>query len=227
MRYVYTNASKTQWRKATQDDKSLAKKIYNKCKKSTKKRETFTYDGAKIIMNALEVIYFPYDDNYGNAWYWIDGSTIEISIKQFNLLVSRNEMVKKTLKQIKTKLRLGKRPIADRIKAIHDYICEDIEYDYSNKRYASIYDALFGKKVICMGYSLLFKALCDISNVTCQCVNNDTHMWNRIMIDNEMFYLDATWDDALSSNKFFLQREDEFYSKHPSHTQVDWYGWIA
>ena len=227
MKYIYTNASEALWRKVTKSDKQEARNVYKRLKDSKNKKETFTLERPKIVMNAIEVLYFPYDDKDGVSWYWIDGKNVEVSIKQFNILVSRNDMVKKELKRIKTQLYLGKRPVEERIKAMHDYICEDVEYDYSDKGYYSLYDTLFGKKVVCMGYSILFKALCDISDITCQCVNNGTHMWNRIMFNNEPHYLDATWDDALGNDKYFMKPESEFYKTHPKHTQVDWYGWIV
>lgn len=227
MNYVYTNASKSLWQKATEAEKAEAKRIYKVLKASKNKREKFRLEHPKIVFNAIEVLFFPYDDNDGRAWYWVDGKAVEVSVKQFNILRLRNDTVKHELKRLKAHLGLGKRPIEDRIKAIHSYICEDVEYDYSDKGYYSLYDTLFGKKVVCMGYAILMKALCDISNVVCQCVNNDTHMWNRVMLDGKTYYIDATWNDANNYEKYFMIPETEFYKIHPHHTQVDWYGWIV
>ena len=64
-------------------------------------------------------------------------------------------------------------------------------------------------------------ALCDSCGVVCDIVSNDNHAWNRMMIDNEWLYIDATWDDCTGSKKYFMLPEDEFYKVHPKHTDVD------
>ena len=198
---------------------------------STKKKEYFTIKNApNVVMNAIEVIFFPYDNNDGKSWWWVDGSKsdgetttheIEISIKQFNHLVTRNDIVEKEIKRIKRYLKLNTLTSREKVKAIHDYICEDVQYDYSYMGATSLYDALFAKTVVCAGYSIEFKALCDSCGVVCDIVSNDNHAWNRMMIDNEWLYIDATWDDCTGSKKYFMLPEDEFYKVHPKHTDVD------
>lgn len=221
LKYIYCDvASEKQWRKATAEDKKLARQIYKKCSKSTQKKLTFTVTHPAIVMNALQVIYFPYDDNNGKTWWSNDGKEVEISIKQFNLLVTRNTVAKNELIRIKKYLQLNKLSPRDKIRAIHDYICEDVEYDFSYK-HTTLYDALFAKTVVCIGYSIVFKALCDQCDLLCDIVSNDTHAWNRVMLDNEWHYLDATWDDYTKSEKYYLKTDKEFYAVHPKHINID------
>lgn len=238
MKYIYSGASQKLWAKATTEDKKLARSIYRKCNSSTKKKETFRINRpANIIMNAIEVIFFPYDDNDGRSWWWVDSGTdssdgkiydreIEISIKQFHMLVARNDIAGKEIARIKKYLRLNKLTPRERVKAIHDYICEDVQYDYSYNGKTSLYDALFAKTVVCVGYSTALKALCDTCGVVCDIVSNENHAWNRVFIDNEWLYIDATWDDANNYKKFFMLPENDFYKIHPKHTDVDKDVWV-
>jgi len=71
----------------------------------------------------------------------------------------------------------------------------------------SIQKTLRKKKAICSGYSDLFKKMCEIAGIECMTIdgyikNNPSqigrmgildHAWNAIVIDNQYYYLDATW----------------------------------
>lgn len=220
-KFVYSDAANRNiWRQATPADKKEAKKIYKKCLKSTNKKEIFRVTNRKVVMNAIEVMFFPYDDNFGVNWWWADGTQIEISIKLFNVLVTKNKIIKDELSRIKSKLSLMSLQPKDRVQRIHDYICDSIEYDYTFKAGTSLYEALFTHKLVCQGYSLMMKSLCDICNIQCECISNETHMWNRVLINNEWLYLDATWNDTNNREKYFMKREAEFYSIHPKHIYV-------
>lgn len=220
MKWIYSEASQKQWEKVTPEEKKLARQIYRQCTKTTQKKLTFTINRPAIVMNALQVIFFPYDDNDGYAWWWNEGKEVEISIKKFNQMVTRNKVTENELARLKKYLRLTKISPRERVQAIHDYICEDVDYDYKDS-HTTLYDALFAKTVICIGYSTVMKALCDQGNVPCEILSDKTHAWNRVMIDNEWLYIDATWDDYFHNEKYFMLPESEFYKIHPKHTQVN------
>lgn len=77
---------------------------YRTCKKSKNKREVVTANNR--IMNAIEVIFFPYDNLDGKSWYFKTDEGYEISIKAFNQLIARNKAIKTELRRIKRQLRL-------------------------------------------------------------------------------------------------------------------------
>lgn len=102
------------------------------------------------------------------------------------------------------------------VKAIHDYICDNAEYDNKAAKhsgnakyhYAHVAAPLFnGKGVfVCEGYAKAFKILCDIMEIPCLLVEGTTdssekdsssdHMWNYVqMEDDEWYGVDVTWDD--------------------------------
>lgn len=218
------SSSEKQWRNTSIQEKAQARQIYKLCKKSNNKHEIVNANNR--IMNAIEVIYFPYDNFNGKSWYFKTDTGFEISIKLFNQLISRNKAVKQELKKIKRQLHLMQKTPTERIQAIHDYICETVEYAYEDKARTTLFDAIFGHRVVCCGYSILFKALCDISKIECECVVNENHEWNKITIENKVYFIDATWDDCLGNKKYFMLPAEKFYAIHPMHTGFDKNIWI-
>lgn len=105
--------------------------------------------------------------------------------------------------------------VYDKVKIIHDYICERIVYDTANTgyyQYQTAYSGLhdFGtatNKSVCAGYATSFKVLCDYYSIPCilvsgKGVTNSTgpsgeeHMWNYVkMNDGNWYGVDCTWDD--------------------------------
>ncbi len=90
----------------------------------------------------------------------------------------------------------------EKLKSIHDYITENIEYDttISQSNIFDVYGALVNGICVCEGYAELFKLFCDREGIPCLTVigtgNGGAHKWNYIqMEDGEWYLLDATWDD--------------------------------
>lgn len=231
---VYDTGSKAMWLKATENEKRLARNIYKVCSKSTNKNEKFkiliTEGKPEIIMNALEVLYFKYDDNDGSNYYSIDKidkdtKKITINIPKFRVIVSRNTNARNEIKRIMQYIQPNKyKTIPEKVKAFHDYICEFTDYDYTYEKPTTLYDALFAHVVVCEGYSVFMKALCDYANIPCQAVSNNTHQWNRIKYNNKWYYVDATWDDTTklgNKYRYFFLPEEEFIKIHPKHIRVD------
>ena len=78
-------------------------------------------------------------------------------------------------------------------KAVHDFITENITYDYNLKKY-SAYDGIVSKNVVCNGYSALtYKMMKDLGvGVRCITGNKSTeyHAWNIGRIDNKWYNID-------------------------------------
>lgn len=122
----------------------------------------------------------------------------------------------------------------EKICAIYDYICENVEYDYENLydedyllKY-STYAALINKTSVCQGYATLFYRLaleCDIDNMVITGYSTKTgegHAWNIVLLGDEYYNIDATWDAGRSKYDYFLkcdknfkyhQRDDEFLTE--------------
>lgn len=117
----------------------------------------------------------------------------------------------------------------DKIKAIHDYVCENMAYDHEASENAADFNTICLKNIlvnhrsICAGYSNFFSALCNAQGIYCvnirgSAVNNkevtyenladdDTvtnHEWTAVWYDEESrwIYVDCTWD---SNNHYYSQ----------------------
>lgn len=93
----------------------------------------------------------------------------------------------------------------DKVKSIHDYLCEITTYDSSAAHGHSAYGALIDGRAVCEGYAEAFKLICDANGIDCILVIGEAdnsqstggHMWNYVRMDDGLWYaVDCTWDDA-------------------------------
>lgn len=101
---------------------------------------------------------------------------------------------------------------AQQVKAIHDYIVLNCQYDYKNYLNGTIPIAsysprgvLINKKAVCQGYAETFKLFMDALNIPCKFVRGATngggHGWNMVQINNKWYHIDVTWDDPVPDEK--------------------------
>ena len=116
----------------------------------------------------------------------------------------------------------------DTLKNIHDYICNNANYDYAAAGLSYATEAhtaapLFnGKgKFVCEGYSKSLKILCDKFGIPCALVSgtggNEAHMWAYVKMDDGKWYaVDVTWDDQNSGiiYNYFLKGSNSMGSDH-------------
>ncbi len=100
-----------------------------------------------------------------------------------------------------------------KIKSIHDYVANTLEYDTANMNSTdpqisgnirSVYTSLCGDHlVVCEGYAKMFKVLCDAYDIPCIIISGnagttgslEAHMWNNVYLGGYWFLVDCTWDD--------------------------------
>lgn len=87
---------------------------------------------------------------------------------------------------------------------LHNYVVTHSRYDdlYTQKGIvtpdsASAYGTLIKGVSVCFGYSGAMQMLLNLSNIECQLVVTEKHVWNIVKIDGEYYHLDATWDDPI------------------------------
>lgn len=111
-----------------------------------------------------------------------------------------------------------------KIKAIYDYICSNITYDYDNlydDSYTlkhSSYAALINKKAVCQGYASLFYRLALEAGIDARVISGDSsgpHAWNIVKIEGSYYNLDSTWDAGNTEYEYFLKNAKDF----PNHTR--------
>lgn len=125
----------------------------------------------------------------------------------------------------------------DKVKAIHDFICDNCDYDYTYKKYTA-YDAMIGKSAVCEGYATLFYRMCKEAGLGVRVIDGNPrtdgssgHAWNIVRIGEYYYDVDSTWDgqDTTTYWTYFLKAEkdfgghtratkfstSEFYAKYP------------
>lgn len=111
-----------------------------------------------------------------------------------------------------------------KIKAIYDYICSNITYDYDNlydDSYTlkhSSYAALINKKAVCQGYASLFYRFALEAGIDARVISGDSggpHAWNIVKIEGSYYNLDSTWDAGNTEYEYFLKNAKDF----PNHTR--------
>lgn len=109
-----------------------------------------------------------------------------------------------------------------KIKAIHDYICDKVEYDYANLDNTSYilkysaYAALCNGTAVCQGYAVLFYRMCKDAGLSVRVIpglgNGGAHAWNIVRINGRYYNIDTTWDDQSPiSRDYYLKTDSEFY----------------
>lgn len=116
-----------------------------------------------------------------------------------------------------------------KVKAVHDWVCSNIYYDYdvynkvSNNRKISALDVLHAKRACCDGFSNLTAALLRASGIPAKPIlgytftkefnSNDiknNHEWVRAFVDGRWITVDTTWDtENRWENGRFIPAEGE------------------
>ena len=114
--------------------------------------------------------------------------------------------------------------------ALHEYLVLNCEYDYANYLNGTIpgtsysaYGVLVKRTAVCQGYALAYKYLCNQVGIDCYMVTSTAmnHAWNMIVLGEELYQVDVTWDDptwdrigGVSHSYMFLSDEQLTARKH-------------
>ena len=141
---------------------------------------------------------------------------------------AQEDKVTKAVADSLKQLNLNEKSDYEKVRAINDEICGRVQYDTVNenndeyKLKHTAYAALIDGKAVCQGYTSLFYRMALEAGLDCRIItgqgNNGTgwgaHAWNIVKVDGQYYYIDVTWNDSLSSDKYFLIGKDEFETDH-------------
>lgn len=145
--------------------------------------------------------------------------------------LSQTKKVNEKVPGILSKLKLDGKSNYEKVKAVHDYICELITYSYTGKDVEStMYGAVFNGKALCNAYSLCMYKLLVEAGVPCKIIGGTAgsgrdsggHAWNIVALGDKWYYVDLTWDDSPEDSKaeycydYFLKGSSDFDSADPS-----------
>ena len=95
----------------------------------------------------------------------------------------------------------------DKEKQIHDLVCENAIYSYSDHS-QSAYSALVEGETVCAGYSEGFNMLCYAVGIPAMSVTSTAHEWSQVKLGNTWYAVDVTWDDEEDSEPSY-----EYFNK--------------
>ena len=109
----------------------------------------------------------------------------------------------------------------EKLKYIHDFICENVYYDKLKKQYSHEIIGPMGQGVgVCEGIAKSVKILCDALNIWCTIAISEAnpekgikyrHAWNVLKINGKYYHLDATFDNSLGKGRDKVAAEELRY----------------
>lgn len=190
----------------------------------TKKISLLTRTSSSLLFGKVKYSYILQPQNNGNYFVdtWQTSDEVKNAVEKIN---QRTENIIATVPRTRV----------DKIKYIHDYLINNMEYNQSDdKNNGDIYGALIKGKAVCEGYAKAFKYFMDKLDVPCVIVlgkgedeqgNSEFHAWDYVQLDNgEWYAVDCTWDDPIIIGngrvsdkvkyKYFLVGSDSFFTSH-------------
>lgn len=166
------------------------------------------------LLSILNNYVHPYN-SFDSIIFNFDENIIEIEIQHTYTKEEVKQLDDKVSGVISEKIK-NNMSTKDKIKAIHDYIINNTEYDtlktdnINDTTYKSntAYGVLVEGYGICSGYSDTMKLFLDELNIVNYKVSNDQHIWNVVLLDGEWLHLDLTWDDPVSDKN--ITRDNYF-----------------
>jgi transglutaminase-like putative cysteine protease len=153
-----------------------------------------------------------YEKVEGSKYKRIASETIEVNADENAVYLASVQNVKwdveSTTTQIAQTLTEGLETDQEKVEAIHQYIVENIVYDYEKanmvtSRYnPNVEDTMSSKKGICYDYSSVTAAMLRSLEIPTKLVKGDSnatnvyHAWNEVLIDGEWVVVDTTADAA-------------------------------
>ena len=112
----------------------------------------------------------------------------------------------------------------DQLKAIHDGLCDIAEYG-GNQSWGNLFRKGKGN---CYAYADAFTYLCQLAGFDCIRVSGDVyngtnwggHEWNMVMVEEDWYYVDVTWDDGGWGTKWFLKGSETMKKDHKVFTNI-------
>lgn len=155
--------------------------------------------------------------NLGLKWSYSGSSAVCTFTQTFLTTAAQESYVSTAVGTILDSLDIEDSSVYGKIKAVHDYIVNNVEYDYTYSRY-SAYNALYSHSTVCQGYALLTYRLLLEAGVPVRFISGEAtasgstgaHAWNIVKIGQYWYNMDITWDDAKGSLEYFLKNNAGF-----------------
>ena len=175
---------------------------------------TVLADPLKILNAAMDHTGVPTEGDYllwqyGGANYkregYISGSTYYLTLTYtmtYYTTAAQERIVDSAAEALLADLDLSQSDDYETVKAIYDWICTNVTYDYKNLsdssylRKHTAYAALVDRTAVCQGYALLLYRLLLTEGIDTRIISGKAggaHGWNIIELDGKYYNADSTW----------------------------------
>lgn len=144
---------------------------------------------------------------------------------------NQEDAVSAKVQSVLSQLNLAGKTDYEKIKAIYDYLCDNVVYDNANLNNQSYdlkysaYAALINGTSVCQGYSNLLYRMALEAGVDCRFIfgqsQGGNHSWNIVKLDGVYYNVDATWDAVTKDHRYFLKTDAHMddHTKDPEYSQ--------
>ncbi len=180
--------------------------------------------------------------------------TITLSLVLSSPIFSQNSpIISSQVRSLAQQITSGKSTDSLKVRAIYEWVAKNIDYDVPllqkmNKKSIEEFiqlqqssAVLSSKKAVCMGYSILFKELCEASNITAEFLagyskgldpetgklklSDVLHAWNAVKVNKNWYLVDLTWSAGqvdekqgrfvkAFNEKYYLSDNKKFVNDH-------------
>lgn len=133
--------------------------------------------------------------------YVRNGQCVEIDL-QFNRTAQNLDSAKSLFDQNAEQILSEAQSLSgnyEKEKFVHDALIDRITYRMGAEMNQSAYNALVNGQTVCAGYARAFQYLMQQMEIPCYyCTGfaGESHAWNIIMLDDDFYNVDTTWDDT-------------------------------
>ncbi len=182
---------------------------------------TATSDDADYIVGNID---FTVDN-----WLYSEDNTLVFNYKYFENL-DQTAYVNSKVPEILKSLGVDGMSNYEKVKTIHDYVCQMITYESDGDIYSTAYSSFANGKGLCNSYALCMYKLLVGAGIPCKWIGGFAgtgrdaggHAWNIVALGDKWYYVDPTWDDDEDNNTisydYFLKGTSDFDAADPSQT---------
>lgn len=130
-----------------------------------------------------------------------------------------NEYTKAQYKKIADEVTTAEMNDTEKVKALHDWLCQNTRYADSTipAEYHTDASVLLNDSTVCEGYAKALNLLCNSAGIETYYIHSSDHAWNIVKIGGQYFHIDSTWDDGDDiSYSWFLKSDSEMTDSHGS-----------
>ena len=161
------------------------------------------------IANIVYSVYYDHPELFwvdSSLYYYMNGSGIVTSLTVYfngtanNLKQSQQNFEKAIAPLINLASSLPED--AQKVKLVHDYLTNTIQYVSGSQYNQSAYSAIVNGQTVCAGYAHAFQYCMQKLGIPAAYIvgyAGEAHAWNLLQLGGEYYCMDVTWDDPLGN----------------------------